>query len=313
MTSDIQENVSLRPHTVFKIGGRARFFVEVCSREDMQSALEFAKTKGLPFFMAGAGSNILVSDKGLNGLFIKNLAKNTEIKGEEMFCESGAMMPYIADRAAKAGLSGFEWGIGVPGTVGGSVRGNAGCYGGEMKDVVRSVEVFDADNRRTRTFLNEECEFHYRDSVFKRNPGIVVLSATLVLKKGTEVAVRARMRELTKRRGDTQDIGAKCAGCIFKNVLWARRDINKEELIRRFPALNRFENDSAISAGFLIDEAGLKGKKIGGAQISRKHTNFFINSGDATAEDIVMLIAIAKEYVHRKFGILLEEEIQYVP
>ena len=312
MSIVVKENVSLKPHTVFKIGGPARFFVEVKSSQEFKEALGFAKEKAAPFFIAGAGSNILISDKGFDGVFIKNLANKIDIKGEEVFCESGAMMPYIAAEAAKAGLSGFEWGIGVPGTVGGSVRGNAGCYGGEMKDVVRSVEVFNSDTATSYRLQAINCGFSYRDSIFKKNPGLVVLSATLELKKGDETAIRARMRVLTERRGETQDIGAKCAGCIFKNVLWARRDINKREFLGRFPVFSRFENDSAISAGFLIDEAGLKGKKIGGAQISRKHANFFINSGGATAEDVVMLVAVAKEYVHRKFGILLEEEIQYV-
>ena len=312
MTSGIKENVSLSPHTVFKIGGPARFFAETKSGEELCEALAFAMAKGLPFFVAGAGSNILVSDKGFGGLYIKNSANRLEVNGEKIFCESGAMMPYLAAEASKNGLAGFEWGIGVPGTVGGSVRGNAGCFGSETKDVVQSVEAFDTKQGRARTFSNEECQFGYRDSFFKHNPGLVVLSAALALKKGDEVAIRSRMRELAEQRSDTQDIGAKCAGCIFKNILWARRDIQKEELIKRFPVFKRFEKESGVSAGFLIDEAGLKGRRIGGVMISRMHANFFINEGVARAEDVVMLISTAKEYVHRKFGILLEEEIQYV-
>ena len=308
----IKENVSLKPHTIFKIGGPAHFFVEVKSSQELKEAFGFAKEKAVPFFIAGAGSNILVSDKGFEGLYIKNTASNISIEGEEMHCESGAMMPYAAAKAADVGLSGFEWGIGIPGTVGGSVRGNAGCFGGEIKDVVESVEVFDADRATSYKLQATSCGFGYRDSVFKKMPHLIVISAVFALKKGIADEIHGRMRELVEKRTLSQDIGAKSAGCIFKNVPWTRRDIDKDKLLKRFPVFKKFESEPGVSAGFLIDEAGLKGKRIGGAMISRKHANFFINTGEARAEDVVMLIALAKEYVHRKFGILLEEEIQYV-
>lgn len=312
MSITLRENELLRPYTVFKIGGSARFFVEVKSTAELKEALGIAKEKAVPFFIAGAGSNILISDKGFGGLYIKNAANNISVEGKTLHCASGAMMPYAAARAADAGLSGLEWGIGIPGTVGGSVRGNAGCFGGEIKDVLHSAEVFDAVSFRVSTFSNRECQFGYRHSVFKKNTGLIVLSAVFALKKGEPESIRARMRELMEKRNNAQDIGVKCAGCIFKNVPWARRDINKDKLLKRFPVFKKFESEPGVSAGFLIDEAGLKGKRIGGATISRKHANFVVNTSEATAEDVIMLIALAKEYVHRKFGILLEEEIQYV-
>ena len=308
----IKENVSLKPHTVFKIGGPAHFFVEVKSSQELKEAFGFAKEKAVPFFIAGAGSNVLISDKGFGGLYTKNTANNISIEGEEMHCESGAMMPYAAAKAADAGLSGFEWGIGIPGTVGGSVRGNSGCFGGEMKDALRSAEVFDANDGTVKTFSNADCKFGYRDSVFKKMPHLIVTSAVFLLKKGDADEIRGRMREFVEKRTASQDIGEKSAGCIFKNVPWTRRDINKDKLLKRFPVFKKSESEPGVSAGFLIDEAGLKGKRIGSAMISRKHANFFINTGEALAEDVVMLIALAKEHVHRKFGILLEEEIQYV-
>ena len=312
MDLPIQENVSLKPYTVFKIGGLARFFVEVKSREELVGALRFAGERGLPFFIGGAGSNILVSDKGFDGIFIKNSANNVSVEGEKILAESGVMMPYLAGEAAKAGLSGFEWGIGVPGTVGGSVRGNAGCFSSEMKDVIESIEVFDTNTTTNYKLQTTNCRFGYRDSIFKHSPNLVIISAVLALKKGEPRLIQERMKDLVSRRIDTQDIGAKCAGCIFKNVPWGRKDVDKEALLSRFPVLQKFESAPGISVGFLIDEVGLKGKKIGSAVISRKHANFFVNTGDAKAEDVIMLVALAKERVHRKFGILLEEEIHYV-
>jgi UDP-N-acetylmuramate dehydrogenase len=312
MSELIKENISLKSHTVFKRGGAARFFAEVKSAEELKAALSFAKEKGLPFFIAGAGSNILVADKGFDGLYVKNAANKIVVDGRKIVCESGVMMPNAAAEAARAGLSGLEWGIGIPGTVGGSVRGNAGCFGGEIKDVVESVEVFDAHDGVVKKFFNGDCKFGYRDSIFKKYPQLVILSAAFALYKDKADEVRRRMRNFVEKRAETQDIGAKCAGCVFKNVPWTRRDIDKAKLLARFPVLSRFASEPAISAGFLIDEVGLKGKKIGGAMISRKHANFFLNTGEATAEDIVMLMALAKERIHSKFGILLEEEIQYV-
>lgn len=312
MTIDVKENVSLTPYTVFKIGGPARFFIEPKSREELVDALRFAKERGLPFFILGAGSNILASDKGFGGVFIKNGANRITIDGEKVFADAGVMLPYLASEAARAGLSGFEWGIGIPGTVGGSVRGNSGCFGGEMKDVVESVEVFDINKAISYKLLAISCVFGYRDSLFKHSSNLVVISAVLALKKGEPRLIQEHMKDLVTRRVDAQDIGVKCAGCIFKNVLWDRKDIDKETLLSRFPVLKKFESAPVISAGFLIDEVGLKGKRIGGAMISRKHANFFINTGDAKAEDVIMLIALSKERVHRKFGILLGEEIQYV-
>ncbi|MBI2639289.1 MAG: UDP-N-acetylmuramate dehydrogenase [Candidatus Sungbacteria bacterium] len=326
MGVNVQENIPLKAHTVFKIGGPARFFVEVKSREELVDALRFAGERGLPFFILGAGSNVLVSDKGFDGVFIKNSANRVTINGEKILADAGVMLPYLASEAARAGLSGFEWGVGIPGTVGGSVRGNSGCFGSEMKDVVEAVEVFDVneakspdgraieDPRQGRDYKlkAKSCEFGYRDSIFKHSPNFVIISAVLALKKGEPQLIQERMKDLVSRRVDTQDIGAKCAGCIFKNVPWSRKDIDQKALLLRFPVLKKFESAPGISAGFLIDEVGLKGQRIGNAMISRKHANFFINTGDAKAEDVIMLVALVKERVHRKFGILLEEEIQYI-
>ncbi len=189
----VKENISLKLHTVFKIGGPARFFVEVKSVEELKEALGFAKEKAAPFFIAGAGSNILVSDKGFVGLYIQNTANNISIKGEEMYCESGAQMAYAAAKAADAGLSGFEWGIGIPGTVGGSVRGNAGCFGGETRDVLHSAEVFNVHDGKVRTLSNAECKFGYRDSMFKKMPHLIVLLAFFEFNKGDADKIRVRM------------------------------------------------------------------------------------------------------------------------
>lgn len=312
MSFSIRENIALKDFTVFKIGGPARFFAVVSSQEELQKALQFAREKSIPFFIAGAGSNMLVSDRGWPGIFIRNEARNISIDDTRVCAESGAMMAAVAAVASRAGLSGFEWGVGIPGTVGGSVRGNAGCFGREIKDVLAEVLIFDINKAISFKLQATSGGFGYRDSVFKKNPQWIVCSAVFSLKHGNPEVILETMRIFSEERFRSQDIGAKCAGCIFKNISWNRKDIRKEELIKRFPLFLPFISRPGISAGFLVDEAGLKGRRIGGAVISRKHANFIINEGSATAEDVVMLIALVKEHVHRKFGILLEEEIQYV-
>lgn len=310
MMLQIQENVELAPHTVFKIGGPAGFFCQANSADELKEAIGWAKAKNTKFFILGAGSNVLVSDSGFDGLVIKNQANKIEVRGEMVEAEAGAQMARVVSESVKAGLTGFEWAIGIPGTIGGSVRGNAGCFGSETKDVVESVEVLDSLNARRYTLDAEKCNFSYRHSIFKENPNLIALSAVLKLEKGDPQKSQELIVQYSKKRLTSQDIGAKCAGCIFKNVEWARRDIDKAKLLKRFPELARFSGQKSIPSGFLIDYLGLKGFRIGQAQISQRHANYFINLGGASAEDVLTLISLAKEKVQNRYGTFLEEEIQ---
>jgi len=285
---EMKENVSLKPFTVFQVGGPARFFVETRSREEIVEALKWAKEKQIPSFILGLGSNVLVSDQGFPGLVIKISGGKVSRDGDLITAEAGAKMAEVVNFSLQNGLVGFEWAIGVPGTIGGSVRGNAGCFGSEMKDFVAGADVFDANAERELKLSNSECRFSYRQSIFKEKPEFVVLGVSLRLKSGGSGEAKERFGEFVKARVQSQDIGSKTAGCVFKNP------------------------SAEIRAGALVDKAGLKGTSIGGAAVSEKHANFIINTGAASAEDIVMLIGLIKERVHRKFDVFLEEEIQYV-
>ena len=181
-----------------------------------------------------------------------------------------------------------------------------------MKDVIESVEMFDTSNVQHSTFNIRECEFSYRDSIFKKHPEWIILSVTLRLKKGDTAAIQNEIKRITAERAAKQDIGTKSCGCIFKNVSWQRSDIKKEELLARFPELAEFRERASIPASFLIDRTGLKGRTSGHVHVSRSHANFFVNDGGATAADVRDLVASAKEKVQARFGIALEEEIQYI-
>src|SRR3989344_5082612 len=315
---DIREQVSLKDHTVFKIGAPAKYFCEAKTAEELKDALAWARGSALPFFVWGAGSNVLASDAGFEGLIIKNRADKIRLQTEaglappKLCAEAGAQMARVVAESVKAGLSGFEWAIGIPGTIGGSVRGNAGCFGSEMKDVIESVEVFDSEKAISQKLDARSCNFSYRHSVFKEKPNLIIISALLRLRKGDSRESQNMISEYSKKRAKSQDIGSKCAGCIFKNVEWSRKDVNKESLLQKYPELKAFSGQKSVPAGFLLDFLGLKGTKAGAVQISEKHANYFINLGGATAAEVIALINTAKEKIQNRYGISLEEEIQKI-
>lgn len=312
MALDVKEHEPLKLHTVFKIGGPARFFIDARTSDETKEAVRFAKEKGVPWIILGAGSNVLVSDQGFQGVVIHASGGAVRVAHDTLVVDAAVSMARAVAESLKAGLRGFEWAIGVPGSVGGSVRGNAGCFGKEIKDVLLTGQVYDAVKDTESTWLNKDFQFAYRDSAIKHHPECVVLSATIQLVPGDLKEGERLVREYTLHRTKSQDIGTSSAGCAFKNIPWERVPGGREGFKARF--LHIFESGTVagVSVGWLIDELGLRGRRIGGAKISERHGNFIINTGGATAEDVIMLIGIVKEYVHRTYGILLEEEIQYI-
>lgn len=309
----IQKDVSLAPRTVFRIGGSARFFIEAKTREDFLNSMLWARQYALPFFILGAGSNVLISEKGFHGLVVKPAFSKIDFLGNTMTAEAGAMMPKASLLAMKEGLSGFEWASGIPGTIGGSVRGNAGCFGSNTGDFLESVEAYDSISHSIKKFSNRDCRFSYRESMFKKRPELAILSATFSLQSSSPSDIQKRMVSYSAKRVETQAIGAKCAGCIFKNVPWDAMSFQKRQrILHGVPELYPFKNQEHIPTALLLDTLGLKGYSIGHAMISKKHANFFINKGGASSHEVSMLISHCKEFVHRKTGILLQEEIQFV-
>ncbi|MEK7649494.1 MAG: UDP-N-acetylmuramate dehydrogenase [Patescibacteria group bacterium] len=308
----IQEGVSLKPYTYFKVGGPARFLVDAKNEEDIKEAIAFAKKQKVPFVILGAASNVVVADSGFPGLVIRMQMRSIERNENELTAGAGVPNAVLVARAVADGLSGLEWAIGIPGTVGGSVRGNAGCFGGEVKDVLNTVRVLNADTGKISEHDNDFCHFTYRESTFKKHPNLIVLSATFALRPGDPEVSQRMVRHYTAGRSKSQDIGESSAGCMFKNVAWPTGEAQRKHLLYLLPHLAEFNQHPTIPAGFLIDHLGLKGRAIGGVSISKKHGNYMINRGNARAEEVVMLVGLVKEYIHRKFDLHLEEEIQYI-
>ncbi|XOB41519.1 MAG: UDP-N-acetylmuramate dehydrogenase [Candidatus Nealsonbacteria bacterium] len=290
----VKTNTSLKNYTTFKIGGRAKYFYVAKTKENLVKAVRVVKKMKLPFFVLGGGSNLLISDKGFKGLVIK-------------FGQPLSL--YVS--------KGLEWAVGIPGTIQGAVWSNAGAFKKSMKDVVKEVEVFDTKTGKVKIFKNKDCRFSYRNSIFRKEKNLIILSVKIKSKKSNT----KKIKQYSDYRKKTQPLEFPSAGSIFKNPknLVAGELLGEEDK----PSSSAFaaarligEEDkpssSAFAAARLIEECGLKGKKIGEVQVSKKHANFIINLGDGKARDVKKLINLIKRKVKSKFGANLEEEIQYL-
>jgi UDP-N-acetylmuramate dehydrogenase len=306
----IKRNVILAKYTTFRIGGPAKFFVEVNSPDELVEVVRWAREKGEKYFILGGGSNVLFRDKGYDGLVIRMKNKELRIKNKIIDAGAGVMLSELLKLMLDNNLSGLEWAAGIPGTVGGAVYGNAGANGGCMADVVESVEVF--DGKEIKVLQNKDLKFGYRTSVFKPHlsggkctsppdkggwGGFVILSVKLKLKQGNKEQSKKLVKKYLIGRKVKQPRGFS-AGSIFKNP--------------SLPPPHTPPQAGGATAGKLIEQCGLKGLKIGDAQISEQHGNFIINLGNAKALDVLALIERVKNEVDNKFGITLEEEVQIV-
>jgi UDP-N-acetylmuramate dehydrogenase len=306
-----KENESMAVHTYLKIGGPARLYLVASSADEIVQAVEKAKELMVPWYVFGGGSNLLVSDDGFQGVVIQTLNRGYTIDGTTVTAEPGVFTGMLAKATAEAGLTGFEWGVGVPGMMGGATYGNAGCFGGEMKDVVTSVEAYDVASGKQVTYTNAECRFGYRDSRFKHEPHII-LKTVMDLARGSSVGARSKIDEIMAKRKETQPQGAFTAGCMFKNFGFTD-DAALEKLRREGDEIpEAMLSQKRISAGWLIDTLGLKGMTVGKAQVSPVHGNFLVNLGGATAQDVIALSSAVKTKVRDELGILLEDEVQYL-
>lgn len=304
----IQENISLASLTTFKIGGAARYLTTVASDNETMEALRYAREHRLKVFVLGGGSNILFSDTGFDGLVIKLENRSIVADGAMVTAGSGATLASVVTFAGENGLAGMELMAGIPGTVGGAVRGNAGAFGVETGSLVTDVTFLDTKTSEVKTIAREECGFSYRQSIFKKNPHFLVLSVTLSLRTGDSVEIRRIAAETIAKREAKHPQHISCAGSFFMNPT-----VTDKSLLEEFFHDTGVEaRMNVLPAGWIINHAGLRGKKIGGAQVSEIHPNYIINTGTATAEDILILSSVVKQRVRTQCGIQLKEEVQMV-
>lgn len=274
-------------HTTFRVGGAADWFVTPKEEEQVRETVLLLKEKQIPYYVIGNGSNLLVGDKGYRGVIVqiyKNM-NQIRVKDRTVYAQAGALLSKIAAEALAHGLKGFEFASGIPGTLGGAVMMNAGAYGGEMKQVLKNALVLTSEGEFC-VLPAERMELGYRSSIFSKN-GDIVLNAELELEAGNPEAIRTYMEELKEKRVSKQPLEYPSAGSTFKRP-------------------------QGYFAGKLIQDAGLRGFQVGGAQVSEKHSGFVINKDHATAEDIVNLMEQVTQKVEERFGVRLEPEVKRI-
>ena len=288
--SEIKTNEDMSKHTSFKVGGKADIFIKINDIQDLKYILDFTKKNNIPLTVIGNGSNVLVKDNGIRGITIYLNFDDIQIDEEQngkviVTVGSGVKLAMLAVILQKKGIAGFEFASGIPGTIGGAIRMNAGAYGKEMKEVVENVTYMDEEGNKHK-LENEQMDFSYRHSRFKEKQEIII-EAQLKFQKEDAEKIKERMDEYRKARMEKQPIDMPSAGSTFKR------------------------GTNYISAK-LIDDAGLKGYEIGGAQVSEKHAGFIVNKGNATAQDILDLIDYVIKVVYEKFGKILELEVEVI-
>ena len=286
----IKEKENMKKHTSFKIGGPADVFIRVKTQQELENVIKYGKEKEIPITIIGNGSNLLVRDKGIRGITIQIGMDKIEIKSKEekkveIQVDSGVKLGLLASKLQKEAITGFEFAAGIPGTIGGAIRMNAGAYGKEMKDIVIEVTSL-TEKGEIQTKKEEDLQFSYRHSRFMEEKE-VILSAKLSLQKGNAEEIKRKMDELKSSRKEKQPIEMPSAGSTFKR------------------------GTNFVTAQ-LIDEAGLKGYTIGGAQVSTKHAGFIVNTGNATAKDVLDLVAYIIKVIFEKFGKVVELEVEVV-
>ena len=277
----------MRMHTSFQIGGPAEIFVQPATGDEVRQAICLAKEEQIPFFVVGNGSNLLVSDDGFRGMIVQIGRNLQEISVEDnvIYAQAGALLSRVARTALEHGLTGMEFAAGIPGSLGGAVAMNAGAYGGEMKDILTDAEVLTPDGE-IKILSLEELDLSYRHScIFDED--YIVLSVHLQLEQGDTTVIRNRMDELARARREKQPLEYPSAGSTFKRP-------------------------EGYFAGALIQDAGLKGYTVGGAQVSEKHSGFVVNRGGATAEEVLFLIKQVQKKVKSRFGVTMEPEVRMV-
>jgi UDP-N-acetylmuramate dehydrogenase len=284
----VRKGDPLASRTSFGIGGPAEFFIETGNTQSIETAIEGCRTRGIPYLLLGAGTNLLIADPGVEGLVVRVVNRDHEVDGTTIRAGAGLKMMRLARIAADANLRGFEFGIGVPGTVGGAVYQNAGCWGKELREVLVEARGFQPGAGQ-RTWTLKDLQLGYRTSALRDGPlhGALVIEATIKLERGNGEEAKHLMARLTAERNQTQPIKTKNCGSVFKNP-------------------------PGDSAGRLVQAAGLKGARQGAAVISELHGNFIVNEGGATATDVAKLVEHAEAEVMRRFGVELEREVELV-
>jgi len=301
----VSRGAPLSDYTRFAIGGPADIYAETASVDAFVEALAVARASGRDYMVMGGGTNLIVSDEGFRGIMLRFVAREMHADANRVQCDAGAVLQDLVDFTVDRGFQGLETLAGIPGSVGAAVYGNAGAYGHSISESVRQVRFF--DGARVREFDQAECEFHYRESIFKRHKEWIIFSAELELARADAAALRKTADDIVRVRNEKFPVTMKCAGSIFKNFLLVELP---PPVAAAIPA--KVIREGKVPAAYFLEQAGAKGMSRGEIHVASYHANLIYNSGGGTAADLCALIAELKDRVRRQFGVDLEEEVQYV-
>jgi UDP-N-acetylmuramate dehydrogenase len=301
----LRADAPLADLTRFGIGGPADVLAETSDPHAFVAAIRACRAAGLPFYVIGDGSNLIVSDRGYRGVVLRYAADSLCAEENCIFADAGARLQALVDFSIGRGLAGLEMLTGIPGSVGAAVYGNAGAYGQSIAERVTRVEFFDGD--KLAAFTNAQCEFEYRESIFKRHKEWMILRASFELAPGDAAALRARADEIRRVRDEKFPPTMKCAGSIFKNLLVSRLP---PAIAAALPT--HAVREGKVASAYFLEQVGAKGAHRNGIRVADYHANLIYNAGGGSAADLRALIADLKERVRSRFGIELEEEVQYL-
>lgn len=283
--NNVKFNEPMKKYTTMKVGGPCDAIVFPENIDEIKEVIKFCKTENMKYYVIGNGSNLLVRDEGIHAIIIKigNKFSKISVEKDVVTVLAGATMPLVSQYAKNNSLSGFEFACGIPGTIGGGIKMNAGAYGSEISDVLETVTFMD-ENQNIKTIKNKECDFGYRKSIFINNPNYIILSATFKFKHDEKEKIEEKMKVNSEARREKQPLEYPNFGSVFKRP-------------------------EGYFVGKLVSDSGLRGYTIGGAQVSKKHTGFIVNIGNATCKDVIDLIKYIQDTVYNKFNVKLTPEV----
>lgn len=301
----VRRDVPLSSYTRFDIGGPAAVFIETANAGSFVQALDASKSCSVPHVVIGGGTNLIVADNGFDGVALRYTGRRITQDGLLLHAESGALLQEVVDASIAAGLEGVQTMTGIPGGLGGAIYGNAGAYGHSIQEVIERVNW--TDGKGIYSFDNQSCQFNYRDSILKHNKDWIVLSADLRFHPGDAANLTRIANEIRSVRDEKYPPAMKCAGSIFKNLLFSRLPLSVRQQVP--PKLVR---EGKVPSAWFLEQVDLKGLRIGDIQVASYHANLIYNDGAGTAADLLKVIAECKARIRAKFGFELEEEVQYI-
>lgn len=301
----VSEDAPLAAYTRFGIGGPAALLCDTASEAAFVAALRVVEDSALPRMVIGGGTNLIVSDAGFDGIVLRYTGSEIARDGSLLRIEAGAILQDVVDHSISLGLKGLQTMTGIPGYLGGAVYGNAGAYGHSIQELIEEVRFTDGSS--TGSFTNEECQFQYRESIFKDRKDWIILSTTLRFEQGDPAELSRTASEIRAIRDAKYPPSMRCAGSIFKNLLWAELPSAVRDQI---PA--KVVREGKIPSAWFLEQVGAKGIRRGDIQVADYHANLIYNDGAGTAADLVAVIADLKQRVFDRFNFELEEEVQYV-